>query len=254
MIFRGSPAFAKNAARLVTRAALALTLLLLGGCLDYEEEMWLNSDLSGRVAMNISVKEDLVRGHTGFEKDMTEDGIRRDVERIPGVKLESFESFRDSGRVIAKIRLTFDSIEKLTRHETGLAESSPASLLGSVTVWEEGGKIVLERSLRALPSAKSRGAGEDLVAKGLGSLLFSKNFLAYKLHVPGELITANTQRIEGAARTVGWKFTLAQALREPPVMRVEWKKPFPLLWVMAGGIVLAVAIGLILKKMLRHRR
>lgn len=252
MMFRENRALAKIAASLVARTAFLMALLCLGGCIDYEEEMWLNSDLSGRASVNISVKEELVRGRTGFEKDMTEESIRRDVERIPGVKLESFESFRDSGRVIAKIRLTFDSIEKLTRHETGIAESSPASFLGTVSVHEEGGKIVLERLLRALPSEKAKGAGEDLLAKGLGSLLFSKNHLTYKLHVPSELITANTQRIDGATRTVEWKFTLAQALREPPTMRVEWKKPFPFFWVAMSAVGLAAA-AFVLKKALQRR-
>lgn len=248
MMFCGSLPSAKNPARLLTRTAFVVALLFLSGCLDYEEEMWLNSDLSGRVAMTISLKEEIVRGTTGFEKDLTEEGIRRDVERIPGVKLESFESFRDSGRMIAKIRLTFDSIEKLTRHETGVADSSPASFLGAVTVRQEGGKVVIERSLRALPTTKSKGTAEDILSKGIGSLLFSKNYLAYKLHVPGELITANTQHIEGKAGTVEWKYTLAQAIREPPTMRVEWRKPFPIMGITIGGFVLTAVIALVLKK------
>jgi hypothetical protein len=243
---------AKVAAWRISHIAFVVALLFLSGCVDYDEEMWLNPDLSGRVAMNISVKEELVRGKTGFEKDMSEDGIRRDVERIPGVKLESFESFRDAGRAVAKLRIAFDSIEKLTRHETGVAGSSPISFLGEVAVHEEGRKIVLERTLRALPAAKAKSMGEDMLAKGLSSLLFSKNYLAYKIHVPGELITANSQHIDGTSRTVEWKFTLAQAMRDPPVMRVEWKKAFrvfPLLAAVGAGVfVLALLIILVMRK------
>ena len=221
--------------------ACALSLCL-SGCLDYDEEMWLNPDLSGHVVMTISIQEELVRGNTGFEKDMSEDGIRRDLERIPGVKLESFQSFRDAGRVIAKMRIAFDSIEKLTRSESGVAESSPTSLLGAITVHEEGGKVFLERSMRALPQARARSTGEDLLLKGLGSLLLSKDYLTYTLHVPGELITANSEHIDGDGRTVQWKFTLAQAMREAPEMTVEWKKPFAWVWILVAGVC---AVGVV---------
>lgn len=213
---------------------LILIAVLLGGCVDYHEEMWLNSDLSGRVNMVISVQEEIVKGATGLEKDLSEEGVRRDVERLPGVKLEGFESFREAGKVVAKLRINFDSLEKLTRHEASAGESTPLSLLGTMSLREEGRKWVLERTLTALPETKAKSTGSDLLAKGLGSLLFSKNHLSYKLHLPGEIITANSQRIAAKERTVEWNFTLAQAMREPPVMRAEWKKAFPWLWLVIG--------------------
>jgi hypothetical protein len=222
---------------------------LLGGCIDYDEEMWLNGDLSGRVNMMISVQEEIVKGATGLEKDLSEAGVRRDVERVPGVRLESFESFREAGKVIAKLRITFDSLEKLTRHETGAGESTPLSLLGSLSLREEGRKWLLERTLTALPETKAKSTGSDLLAKGLGSLLFSKNHLAYKLHLPGEIITANTQRIDAKERTVEWNFTLAQAMREPPVMRAEWRKPFPWRLALVGAVMAMAALVLCWQRM-----
>ena len=217
-------------------------MMLLSGCLDYTEEMWLNADLSGRAAMTISMREEMVKGTTGLERDMSEEGIRRDVERIPGVKLESFESFRDAGKMIAKLRLKFDSVEKLTRHESSVSDSSPISFLGAIVVRKESGKVVFERTLRAMPEARSDSFGKDLLAKSLGSLFLSNNYLTYKLHVPAELITANSQRIDGANRTVEWKFTLAQAMREPPVMRVEWKKRVLTSWIAASAAAFGVAV------------
>lgn len=223
-----------------------LVAAFLSGCLDYDEEMWLNGDLSGRVNMVISVQEEIVKGATGLEKDLSEAGVRRDVERLPGVKLESFESFREAGKVIAKLRITFDSLEKLTRHETTAGESTPLSLLGAINLRKEGRKWILERTLTALPETKTKSTASDLLTKGLGSLLFSKNHLTYKLHLPGEIITANSQRIDGKEHVVEWNFTLAQAMREPPVMRVEWKKGFPWLWLVAGS---GLGIAFVARKM-----
>jgi len=240
-----SPRLLRRGLRLV---GALLAVGLLGGCIDYDEEMWLNDDLSGRVSMVISVSEEMVKGSTGFEKDLSEAGVRRDVERLPGVKLEAFESFREAGKVVAKLRIIFDSVEKLTRHERGAGESSPLSLLGSLNLREEGRKWVLERTVGALPETKAQSTGSDLFAKGLGSLLFSKNHLAYKLHLPGEIITANSQHLNGRERTIEWNYTLAQAMREPPVMRAEWKKPFPLMPVAATLILAGVAVAVFARR------
>ena len=224
---------------------LALAVLL-GGGVDYDEEMWLNGDLSGRVNRVISVQEEIVKGTTGLEKDLSEAGVRRDVERLPGVKLEGFESFRGAGKVVAKLRITFDSLEKLTRHEATASESTPLSLLGAVSLREDGRQWTLERTLTALPETKAKSTGSDLFAKGLGSLLFSKNHLTYKLHLPGEIITANSQHLDGKERTVEWTYTLAQAMREPPVMRAEWKKGFPWVWLLvSGGILGGAAVAMV---------
>jgi hypothetical protein len=234
-----------------TRAAkLAFAgLLFLTGCVDYEEEMWLNTDFSGRAAITVSVREELVQGNTGLERDMSEEKIRRDLERIPGVKLEAFKSFRDAGKRIAKLTIAFDSIEKITRHETSVAESSAVSFLGAITIERASGKVVLQRVLPVLPEARSQSWGADLLMQGLGSLLLSNNYLTYKLHVPGEIITANTQRIDGDSRIVQWKFSLAQALREPPAMKVEWRADTWTWWIVGIMLVTAVAAaGLILKR------
>ncbi len=231
---------------------IIFTAVLLGGCVDYDEEMWLNGDLSGRVNMVISVQEEIVKGTTGLEKDLSEEGVRRDLERLPGVKLESFESFREAGKMVAKLRITFDSLEKLTRHETSAGESTPLSLLGTLNLREEGRKWILERSLTALPETKAKSTGSDLFAKGLGSLFFSKNHLTYKLHLPGEIITANSQRLDGKERTVEWNFTLAQAMREPPVMRAEWRKGFSWVWLFGGAGFIGI-VGLTIVAYLKRR-
>lgn len=216
----------------------------LAGCVDYDEEMWLNPDLSGRLSLVVSVREELVRGQTGLERDLSENGIRREVERIPGVKLVSFQSFRDSGKVIGKISLTFDSVEKLTRPETTVASSTPVSFLGRIAIREEGGHVIFTRMLPAMPQAHSDSWGQQLLVQGLGSLFLSGNHLNYKLHIPAELLTANTSHIDGAANTVEWQYTLAQAIREPPLMTAEWKQPRTfvktLLWISLSLAIIAL--------------
>jgi hypothetical protein len=224
------------------RAILAFCAFLLGSCIDYQEEMWLNSDLSGRLAITLSVQEELVKGNTGFERDISEDGIRRDIERIPGVRLESFRSFRDAGKVVEKLVIVFDSVEKLSRYETHITEAGAVSLLGTFRIQESRGKMVFERSVPVIPIAQGSTAGKDFLLQGLSSLFLGKYNLNYKLHIPSGIITANTQRVDAQGQVVEWNFTLAQAVREPPHMQVEWKKEGPMRTVVFVGVLIAFAV------------
>ena len=219
--------------------------ILMSSCLDYEEEMWVNPDLSGRVSMKISVPEEIVRGNTGLERDLTENGLRDELEKIPGVKLESFQSFREAGKVIANAKITFEDVEQLTRYEQGVAESTAASMLGSIKVTEEGRKVKFERTLNTMPKARNDEFAKDFLTKSLSSLLFSKNYISYKIHVPSAIITANSQHIDGEEQIVEWKYTLSQAMREPPEMLVEWKKPFPFLMVFVVILTGAASVAFI---------
>jgi len=220
------------------RFATAFCALLLGSCVDYEEEMWLNNDLSGRLAITLSVQEELVKGNTGLERDIREEVIRRDIERIPGVKLQSFRAFRDAGKIIEKMVIEFDSVEKLSRYETSIGEAGAVSLLGTFKIQEARGRISFERTVPVLPRLQGSTAVKDLFVQGLSSLFLGKNYLDYKLHLPGEIINANTQRVDGANRIVEWKFTLAQAVHDPPYMQSEWKKP--------GGVRTIVLVGVLI--------
>jgi hypothetical protein len=220
------------------RIAIAVCGLLLGSCVDYEEEMWLNDDLSGRLAITLSVQEELVKGNTGLERDIREEVIRRDIERIPGVKLQSFRAFRDAGKIIEKMVIEFDSVEKLSRYETRIGEAGAVSLLGTFNIQESRGRISLARTVPVLPRLQGSTAVKDLFVQGLSSLFLGKNYLNYKLHLPREIINANTQRVDGANRVVEWKFTLAQAVHDPPSMQTEWKRQ--------GGVGTIVLVGILI--------
>lgn len=241
--------------RLLQAVGAAACACCLAGCLDYDEEMWLNDDLSGHVNFTVSVPEQLVRGKTGLERDMSEAKVKSDLERIPGVHVTSMQTFRDSGRVIAKVSATFDSIEKLTQHARNVADASATSLLGAISVEAGSRKIHLARKLPVVPQTTSRGLAQELVLDGLGTLLLSNNHLNYKLHPPGELITANSQRVDNTSHTVEWNYTVAQALRDPPEMIVEWRsgsRSYLIGWVVSAAIALVAGLWLARRRTAGH--
>jgi hypothetical protein len=220
-------------ARALSLMAVCLAFLL-GGCLDYDEEMWLEGDLSGHAVLTFSIPDQpLITDE--ISKRINESSIRQELERIPGVKMEKFESFRDSGKYGARVSIRFESVEKLSGFSVSPTDSTPVAPFGTITVHRENGHMVLERTLATLPEMKGKGAA----AQKLLGLLLGNNFLDYKLHLPGEPVTSNSGHISTADRTVEWKFTLGQALREPTIMRVEWKNSSS--WKLVAGIGLGAA-------------
>ena len=204
--------------------------------------MWLNSDLSGKVNVTISIQEEVVR-MSGMENDFTEESIRNQLQQTPGVKVDHFESFREAGKIIAKLQITFDALEKLTRREQGFKQATPASFLGAMTVTQDGRKTVFDRNLPAISQTHGKNFGEKLLVNGLSGILFAKNHLIYKLHLPGEILSSNSTHIDQEQHVVEWNYTLAQAMHEPPEMRVEWKRPARiLLWLFISTGVLLFAI------------
>ncbi|HEY2343735.1 MAG TPA: hypothetical protein VGH90_11915 [Chthoniobacteraceae bacterium] len=211
----------------------ACLALLLGGCLDYDEEMWLEGDLSGHAVLTFSIPDQpLITDE--ISKRINEDSIRQNLEKVPGVKMEKFESFHDSGKFGARISIRFDSVEKLSSFSVSPSDAAPVAPFGTITVRRENGHVFLERTLATLPEMKGKGA---VAQKFLGVLLGS-NFLDYKLHLPGEPVTSNSGHVSASDHLVEWKFTLGQALREPTVMRVEWKNSSH--WKMIAVIIIAI--------------
>jgi hypothetical protein len=223
------------------QGCLVLCLLTLTGCLDYEEEMWLNNDLSGEVAMTISLSDRLSDPRLGADEGLNEDLVRKDVEAADGLKLKSFESFKENGKQVTRVRIAFSSVEKLAW--LGRDSSGPGSIIGKITVSKEDGHHVMKRSLEGMSAASpQQSANEALVARGLASLLMGGSYLVYTVHFPNEVLNANSTQIAKENNTVRWKFPLSQAMSESITMRAEWKSGGWLWWAVGGILVLALVI------------
>src|SRR5689334_4496073 len=108
---------AANSSQTVARAILSLLVAtcasVLTGCLDYEEEMWLNSDLSGRATMTVALSDTLSDPRLHGKDLLGMDQIRRDVESVEGLKIEDFQTFKENGKQVMRMTITFTSWEKL---------------------------------------------------------------------------------------------------------------------------------------------
>ena len=228
----------RMALRTVAVLALTACALLLTGCLDYDEEMWLNSDLSGRVSMTIALSDKLSDPRLHGKDVLGIDQIRHDVEKVEGLKVEDVQSFKENGKQVVRLNVAFTSWEKLGW--IGRDSTKGGSFAGNMKVTHEHGHTILERSLGAMVDAKPKFDGEAIVSSGLAALFLGNNAFTYTLHLPVEPENANSLQVDKANRTVRWRFPLSQLTREPVTMRVEMKESHLVWWVVIGGGVLVV--------------
>lgn len=234
---------------------LAALLLLLSGCVEYDEELWLNSDGSGRAKLRLI--------HHSPYSNFRE--VRRMME-TPGIHERGSQVKQSGSDMIYEVDFDFDSIEAFNN----LNEEFYAAYF-----WEQvslgktaNGNIVFKRWIalgnQQGPPADSSYAG----AEGDSSFVYDEDYInslpdefdilqgymqqqaeqsgnsewRYKLHVPWKIIHAgdNAENIDHANKTVSWKFDRQQMWNQQILMTVEMKKGIS--WIVYALIGLAGAL------------
>jgi hypothetical protein len=248
---------------------LAALLLLLSGCVEYDEELWLNSNGSGRAKVRLV--------HRSYYANTQE--IMNKLDK-PGIHLEDIKRKQSGPHMIYEVELKFDSIEAFNSISDQLWS---ADFWGNITLAKNAkGNIEFQRlislgSQNAAPAGTGfpSGAGENYPAGDDSSMFAAEDSLVYdddyinslpddndilqgiymqeqtehplwtyKLHLPWKIIHAgdNSQSIDHANKVVTWKFDTLNMWNKKELMTVEMKKG--LSWIVYALIGLAGALVL----------
>ena len=230
---------------------LTALLLLLSGCVEYDEELWLNSNGSGRARMRLV--------HQSYYANTQE--IMNKLDK-PGIHLENITRKQSGPKMIYEVELKFDSIEAFNSVNDQLWS---ADFWGNITIAKNAkGNIELKRlislgSQNAAPEdtgfpgepGEYDAAGEDSsMFDSDDNLVYDEDYInslpddndilqgiymqqqtehpmwTYKLHLPWKIIHAgdNSQSIDHANRVVTWKFDTLNMWNKKELMTVEMKK------------------------------
>ncbi len=201
-------------------AALATTCLLLCSCLDYDEEMTINKDLSGEVNVSLTLPDPLLPKYEKVGEAFEEAALRKRFEGLSGVSLESYWKSTDRKPVV-KLLIRFSSLEKLN---DAIAAHKPASIWGGkFTVTKADGKTKIERRV---------GEGDTL-----GDLPEHNN-LHYKTHYAGSISATNTRSFDRAHNDTRYRYSLAELLARPDTQETVLANPFPWKWILISLAVL----------------
>lgn len=182
--------------------AIALGLLACSGCVNYEQEVYLNPDYSGRIEIRFSVdptvamKAAAKEMTTAPEMQKTLSGIiekgavktnvaitEEDFLKLfnPGsLKKKDFRKVDDRGVARFYFTAEFDDIRKLYAMEKK-----------AILTEGDDGLVTYREYFEHFSDAKKKEMGE----KGTDTLMRDFGF-KYTLHMPQDIVTANTDRIE----------------------------------------------------------
>jgi hypothetical protein len=208
---------------------LVLSLLVLAGCVHYEEELWLNRDGSGRAKLRLVHR-------SPYENP--EEILRKAA--LPGISLQKYDIQRQGADAIYTIEFKFKSIEAFNNVNDQLGA---ADFWGKITLNKEPGRRITFKRRIALGSPESDDEFENIYSR----MQTENKIWSYKLHVPWKIVTSNAKEedIDHKNHTLAWNFDTNAMWNKHEYMTAEFKKSFPWIFVFIGVVVLLLTAFLI---------
>lgn len=209
------------------RRFLALTLLLtsciiLSGCFEFRQKVWINPDGSGRVLMDIGVQQAGNRGAAGrkdgpskFEREVQE--ARERLSKDPNIKSVRMSQETREGMLHTVFDIEVNDLTKLadSMRQTTLAAAPDGKVEGAeqmvapVIEKQPNGDYDFRVSLD--PRQKKRPAGNpqtERFAEQMAEKMFAGRFWTTVLHAP-KVVETNGQ-LNATSNLVEWKIPVAQ--------------------------------------------
>ncbi|WP_395746293.1 hypothetical protein [Prosthecobacter sp.] len=211
-----------NLKLMMQRLFPALLALLLSSCLDYEEEMWLEDDLSGKVTMTVMVSDTLANFAEAGSDQLSIEKVRQMIAGTEGLEVEETKSFRENGKQVSQVTIRFEDVRRLTWLATSSKE--PAWVIGTIDVEKKDGRMKLRRTLGPFTTEATSGSRQqNALARGFSGLLLGSYSLTYTLHLPHEPLNADSMQVSRKSNTVRWRFPLGQLATSTGTMSTEWE-------------------------------
>ena len=218
---------------------LALTVLILGGCVEYRESLVLERDESGTVVMAIGVNEALLRAADIADPGKYDpESALAALEAQRGLRvIESRTETRDGTRWLHLV-LTFDSLAALNAIDR---IEQYRGLFGNVALTRDSaGREVLTRTIDAdLPEKVEKSFLPSLLAP-----MFARYPWSYEMRFPAKVVESNGETAagpDGDPTVVHWKFGFGDLVSEAQVMRTTFART----GIGPAGIAVGVALMMI---------
>lgn len=265
--FRSAPS-----RRLFHIALLPLLLLMLSGCLEYREDLWLEEDGSGKIKVSMGLKTGGIEksmqgmfegmGETDDEpadeaagQDEVSPEARQMAEEQANETLSSFKLMADgtegleyvSGRTYTEggtewieAVMNFESLEALNGLSDDSAGEQP-ELYRQIIWQEEDGHLRYDR----LINVDTASTGGDMMGNALAGMMFGNSKFIFTTHFPGKVRTANADRIDQENNAVTWEVPMNQLMSGTVEMQATVEKPggAVLLWIGLGVVLVLVVLA-----------
>ncbi len=215
--------------------------------MESHEEVWLESDGSGRAEIRASLPAAILAARGG-EKEVG--AMIESALSSAGVFSSSHYQITTRGdRAEIRIEAAFDSAMDLV----DMTEKSNSTTLPPA-MSHMAGRIEVAIHGRTLDFKRVSTPGKALPGSGfLPASAFEGGRLVTTIHLPAAAYDHNASRTGNGGRTLVWETPLAQAVRKPLVARFRMDLPIP--WHLVAGIGIPVVCGVaFLIRRIRARR
>lgn len=230
------------------RFIAVLTACLLTSCIDCHEEVWLESNGSGRADITYTLPSMAARFHGGAN------GVKRMIANFLAttkeIKSSTCEVSSENDRLKIHVTGSFDSVrdfKKISAESTILKlPSSATGLAGKVDVNSHGREVSFSRTIS--PGVALSGSGF------MPASTFAGHRLVYIIHLPVVPEKSNATRLADGGRTLVWDFPLGIAIQKPVTTRFKVKIPIPPWFFIAGSSIAVSIAGVIVAVVKKFRK
>ena len=230
------------------KALASLACLLLSGCLDTHEEVWVRADGSGAARVSLAVPVAASAMHGG------EEGVKKLIEdfltETPAITTHILETRVEDARLHVDLTITFDNaldlIADTSEPASGKLPAAGSELMGTAKVDFKGLDMVFTRTVefsKAVPGAifipQSQLEGHAVTTI---------------LHLPEAAISHNATSTADGGRTLIWETSLAEAFRKPRVTEFTMPLPIPWGWVSFVALLLLILFAVLARYLIRMKR
>lgn len=216
---------------------LALVLVMLGGCIEGDEEVFISADGSARVKAVYKVPGVLFSAEDAEELRVN---IREKVGMEKNLRLLVNRVDKVNGNRVVTIEIETDDVlaleGALEGRRSGVTSSKSGkilqAILGRVSVRQEGLVAEVNREVDLKPLL------DEYVGKNGNAVLGDSEF-RYTVHFPDPVDESNAHTVENGGRTLKWAYKLSESGKKPMVLRVVASVSVPY-WVYGVGAVVLV--------------
>lgn len=227
--------------------ATVLGCLLLASCFDIREEVWIESDGSGRAELDYVVPTKALTLAGG--RDDLEETIREVFDSEPDLNLDGL-TFEPVGEDTAiRIRTSTDSmLSLLDVGDNELLQTLPQSASGFAGDFD----VALKGLNLSFSRTVDLGNTLGVAALAIGGEQREKRRVRYVIHLPKAPTSHDAPETADRGRTLIWDLSLGEALDAPVTTSFRARIPLPL-WAVALAIVLVAGVVVRIVLIIRRR-
>jgi hypothetical protein len=203
--------------KFTTRILGVLALLVfayLAGCINYDQDVQINENGSGKLIMHYSLPQQLTAmmamGDQSTEKKednqmpfkITEDEVKKDLA-AKGVKVEKFETKTEGDKNHYYVTIAFDNITDLNQTKT--FAKMPFQ-------WKKEGSVYTFSQTLMGEKKKEGENADDAMGKQMAQAMLGNAKFTYKITLPSKALPApdTNGKIAEDGKTISWEYPLTE--------------------------------------------